>query len=87
MSTLNAQSTPKAVQSPALPVDSPGTWRHPRLNEITRRQNATSFSEKNIRQIAYNVLALLALWSARVLARMKINPQLYVCLHLHDITD
>ncbi|KAJ3458472.1 hypothetical protein MRS44_012581 [Fusarium solani] len=40
-------------------TDSPGTWRHPRLDEITRRRNATTFSEKNVRQIAYNVIALL----------------------------
>ncbi|KAG5977717.1 hypothetical protein E4U55_006557 [Claviceps digitariae] len=65
-------STP-IMAAPA--VDSPGTWRHPRLNEITRRQNATAFTEKNIRQIAYNVVALLALWSARLIAKLKINPQ------------
>ncbi|KAK8917954.1 hypothetical protein H634G_09635 [Metarhizium anisopliae BRIP 53293] len=67
------QSTPTKA-APA--VDSPGTWRHPRLNEITRRQSATNFSEKNIRQIAYNIVALLVLWSLRLLAKMKINPQI-----------
>ncbi|KAG6006230.1 hypothetical protein E4U21_007193 [Claviceps maximensis] len=65
-------STP--IKAPPA-VDSPGTWRHPRLNEITRRQNATAFTEKNIRQIAYNVAALLALWSVRLIAKLKINPQ------------
>ncbi|KAG6039325.1 hypothetical protein E4U41_002899 [Claviceps citrina] len=59
--------------SPA--ADSPGTWRHPRLNEITRRQNATAFTEKNVRQIAYNVVALVALWSVRLIAKLKVNPQ------------
>ncbi|KAI1072819.1 hypothetical protein LB507_003218 [Fusarium sp. FIESC RH6] len=56
-------------------TDSPGTWRHPRLNEITRRRNATTFSEKNVRQIAYNVIALLGFWSAQLLARLNIGSQ------------
>ncbi|KAK0383363.1 hypothetical protein NLU13_9276 [Sarocladium strictum] len=60
----------------AAPVaDSPGTWRHPRLNEITRRRNATTFTEKNVRQIAYNIAALLALWSLRVVSKLQFNPQ------------
>ncbi|GAB0135428.1 Unknown protein [Epichloe bromicola] len=67
------KSTPT---KPAPATDSPGTWRHPRLNEITRRQNATSFTEKNVRQIAYNVVTLLALWSVRLVAKLKINPQI-----------
>ncbi|KAK2606192.1 hypothetical protein QQS21_003362 [Conoideocrella luteorostrata] len=67
----------KSTPTAATPnTDSPGTWRHPRLNEITRRQNATSFTEKNVRQIAYNVVALLLLWSFRLIARLKINPQI-----------
>ncbi|KAH7166079.1 nuclear pore complex component-domain-containing protein [Dactylonectria macrodidyma] len=66
------KSTP--VQGPPV-TDSPGTWRHPRLNEITRRRNATTFSEKNVRQIAYNTVALLALWSAQVLAKLNIGSQ------------
>jgi nucleoporin POM34 len=56
-------------------TDSPGTWRHPRLDEITRRRNATTFSEKNVRQIAYNVIALLGFWSAQLLARLNIGSQ------------
>ncbi|KHN95779.1 Nuclear pore complex component [Metarhizium album ARSEF 1941] len=66
-------STPTKA-SPA--VDSPGTWRHPRLNEITQRQSATSFSEKNVRHIAYNIVALLAMWALRLLVRMKMNPHI-----------
>ncbi|KAG5926017.1 hypothetical protein E4U42_003728 [Claviceps africana] len=69
-------SAPVHTPTKAAPaVDSPGTWRHPRLNEITRRQNATAFTEKNVRQIAYNVFALLVLWSVRLVAKLKINPQ------------
>ncbi|KAJ0388046.1 hypothetical protein COL922a_001029 [Colletotrichum nupharicola] len=54
--TTPVRSTP---QKTAAIVDSPGTWRHPRLNEITRRRNATTFSEKNVRKIAYNIAFLL----------------------------
>lgn len=72
-------STPvKSTRADASPVpDSPGTWRHPRLDEITRRRNATAFSEKNVRRIAYNVIALLLMWSFQLLARLKVDPQLY----------
>ncbi|KND93541.1 Meiotically up-regulated protein [Tolypocladium ophioglossoides CBS 100239] len=72
------KSTPvKSTPVKASPAtDSPGTWRHPRLDEITRRRNATTFSEKNIRQIAYNAAALLALWSIQLIARLKVDPQI-----------
>ena len=62
----------KATPVKGAPVtDSPGTWRHPRLDEITRRRNTTTFSEKNVRQVAYNVAALLMLWSLSALARLS----------------
>ncbi|KAH8664107.1 nuclear pore complex component-domain-containing protein [Xylariales sp. PMI_506] len=54
----------------AAPVqDSPGTWKHPRLAEIHRRQNATTFSEKNVRKIAWNVTAILAVFASKAIAR------------------
>ncbi|KAH6892207.1 nuclear pore complex component-domain-containing protein [Thelonectria olida] len=67
------RSTP--IKSAPPVTDSPGTWRHPRLDEITRRRNATTFSEKNVRQIAYNVVALLGLWSAQLLAKLNVGSQ------------
>nr|XP_036582873.1 nuclear pore complex component [Colletotrichum truncatum]KAF6791769.1 nuclear pore complex component [Colletotrichum truncatum] len=66
------KSTP---QKPTAVVDSPGTWRHPRLNEITRRRNATTFSEKNVRSIALNIAFLVSLWLSQVLARSYIPAQ------------
>ncbi|OTB06082.1 hypothetical protein M426DRAFT_118036 [Hypoxylon sp. CI-4A] len=63
MSLSTAQTallTPKKATPSTPPVaDSPGTWRHPRLQEITRRQNATNFSEKNLKRIAVNVILLI----------------------------
>ena len=44
-------------QTPPPVRESPGNWKHPRLAEITRRQSKTSFNEKNIMQIVYNVVA------------------------------
>lgn len=41
--------------------ESPGNWKHPKLQEITRRQNKTTFSEKNVLQIAYNVAIMAGL--------------------------
>ncbi|KAF6845168.1 Nucleoporin POM34 [Colletotrichum musicola] len=71
-----AVSTPvKSTPQKAPVVDSPGTWRHPRLNEITRRRNATTFSEKNVRRIALNVAFLISLWLSQVLARSYIPAQ------------
>lgn len=69
----------KATPQKAPPVtDSPGTWRHPRLDEITRRRDATTFSEKNVRRIATNVVFVLGLWLAHALAKSYIHPQTYV---------
>ncbi|TEA12298.1 Nucleoporin POM34 [Colletotrichum sidae] len=70
--TTPVRSTP---QKSAPVVDSPGTWRHPRLNEITRRRNATTFSEKNVRRIALNIGFLLILWLSQILAWSYIPAQ------------
>ncbi|KAI1821571.1 nuclear pore complex component-domain-containing protein [Xylaria intraflava] len=51
-------STPK--KAPASPAtESPGTWQHPRLQEIHRRQEASTFTEKNIKRIVFNILLVL----------------------------
>ncbi|WYZ38843.1 hypothetical protein EsH8_III_000757 [Colletotrichum jinshuiense] len=69
-----AVSTPvRSTPQKSTPiVDSPGTWRHPRLNEITRRRNATTFSDKNVRRIAVNVVFLLSIWLSQILSRSYI---------------
>ncbi|KAK6219788.1 nuclear pore complex component [Colletotrichum tabaci] len=70
--TTPVRSTP---QKSTPIVDSPGTWRHPRLNEITRRRNATTFSEKNVRRIALNIGFLLSLWLSQILTKSYIPAQ------------
>jgi len=55
--------TPQRPITPAPVAESPGNWSHPRLREITRRRNATTFTDKNVRKIAYNIAALIGLWA------------------------
>jgi len=55
-------STPISKPSPAVDNQTPGTWRHPRLNEIVRRQNAATFSQRNVRGLVYNGAVLFVLW-------------------------
>ncbi|KAI2643201.1 NPCC-domain-containing protein [Xylaria nigripes] len=55
-----ALSTP--IKAPATPTtESPGTWRHPRLQEINRRQAASTFTEKNIKRLVINICLLIGL--------------------------
>ncbi|KAK3944970.1 nuclear pore complex component-domain-containing protein [Diplogelasinospora grovesii] len=59
----------QTAASEKTPVkESPGAWKHPRLAEITRRQSKTRFDENNVKQIAYNVAALIALAMLRSVA-------------------
>lgn len=68
----------KSTPPSAAPVtESPGTWRHPRLNEIARRRNASTFSERNVQKIVWSVLSILTLWLAQVLAKSYVSPQLF----------
>ncbi|KAK6834572.1 nuclear pore complex component [Apiospora arundinis] len=60
--------------SSAPPQDSPGTWRHPRLQEIAKRQNATTFGEKNVKKVVYNVVALVAMFALHGLVAKWISP-------------
>ncbi|KAK0719599.1 nuclear pore complex component-domain-containing protein [Lasiosphaeris hirsuta] len=60
----------KQTSITAAPVkESPGNWRHPRLAEITRRQSRTIFSEKNVKQVVYNIAALTLVISLRTLVQ------------------
>lgn len=67
VTAAQARMTPvKQITSPASPAtESPGNWKHPRLAEITRRQNRTVFSGKNVTTIVYNVAAMAGIWVAR----------------------
>ncbi|MCJ1287628.1 hypothetical protein MMC26_006980 [Xylographa opegraphella] len=45
---------------PATP--SPGTWRHPKFEEIARRQQAATFTDRNVTTLLWNIGALIATW-------------------------
>jgi nucleoporin POM34 len=67
-STKVLASTPKPGRSKPLPIpDSPGTWRHPRLDEIARRQTAATFTNKNVNTLIFNGTVLLGLWTGKVI--------------------
>ncbi|GAP93119.2 putative nuclear pore complex component [Rosellinia necatrix] len=76
-----AISTPtKAPLTPA--TESPGTWRHPRLPEIAKRQAASSFTEKNVKRIVINVvllgvLLILHSFVRKALPSKRSAPQLW----------
>lgn len=74
--TTPVKGTPVKAAAPI--TDSPGTWRHPRLNEITRRREASTFTEKNVRKIVYNVCWLVVLGVAHLLAKAYIDPKMCV---------
>ncbi len=64
-------ATPVAQLSSAPSTPQTGTWKHPRFDEITRRQSASTFSDRNLRGLVYNAGGLFALWLAEKFARLK----------------
>lgn len=62
MSIPARPSTPVAQSTPSTPQ--PGKWTHPRMDEIVRRQNASTFSERNLTKVVYNVVGIGATWTS-----------------------
>lgn len=53
--TTLSTPTRTPVKAPATPTtESPGTWRHPRIQEITRRRQESTFTDKNVYRISWN---------------------------------
>ncbi|KAK0117822.1 hypothetical protein ONS95_012147 [Cadophora gregata] len=63
MSTPNRPSTPVAQSTPSSSTPATGTWRHPKLDEIVRRQNASNFTAANVKKIAWNAGGLAIIFS------------------------
>jgi nucleoporin POM34 len=61
-----AKSAGTPVKKAAVVADSPGNWEHPRLAEIARRRGRSTFSERNVNAIVYNVAALAIAVAMRV---------------------
>lgn len=70
-------STPKRP-APAAAAESPGNWTHPRLKEIARRRNATTFNDKNVRRIVQNAGAIAAMFALRLAFRSFVGTDGYV---------
>lgn len=58
MSTPVRPSTPITQSAPSTPTT--GTWKHPKLDEIVRRQNAARFSADDVKKVLYNVAGIAA---------------------------
>ncbi|CAG7951907.1 unnamed protein product [Penicillium olsonii] len=62
---MSLPSTPKATPPMAPSSEgpqTPGRWRHPQLDEIVKRQNASTFDEKNVKKLVWNGSALVMTW-------------------------
>ncbi|KAI0398126.1 NPCC-domain-containing protein [Xylariaceae sp. FL0594] len=85
MAPASAQTTLATPTKPATKpeeTESPGTWQHPRLQEITRRRRASTFTEKNMRHIVINLSLLVVLFVVRsfvlkALPSKRSAPQLW----------
>jgi nucleoporin POM34 len=72
----SAPATPRSqiVGTPAS--NSPtGAWRHPRLSEITKRQQASTFNDRNVSIVLWNLLLLLITFVLVRIARTRLSPE------------
>ncbi|KAF2276465.1 uncharacterized protein EI97DRAFT_418390 [Westerdykella ornata] len=59
MNIARSPATPVTPAAQKVQQETPtGSWRHPKLDEIVRRQNATAFSESNVNRIVANAAVL-----------------------------
>ncbi|MCJ1247949.1 hypothetical protein MMC30_005164 [Trapelia coarctata] len=68
MALVNKSSSAPGTPAPQTPLaavpPSPGTWRHPKFDEIARRQQASTFNDRNITKILWNTGTLIATCSS-----------------------
>lgn len=94
MQVARSPATPVTPAAQKVQQETPtGSWRHPKLNEIVRRQNAAAFDESNVRSVVANAAVLFftyAVFNAKlplaVLRMLQYVWQSFPCL-LHDIND
>lgn len=71
---------PTTPQTPATPTTQSqqsytpsGSWRHPKFDEIARRQYATTFDERNVRAIVANAgLLFLSIYANSITSKVKL---------------
>jgi nucleoporin POM34 len=76
-STPRAPATPSAPSTPSAQADQPatpgGAWKHPKFDEIARRQYATTFDERNVRAIVANLgLLFLSMYGTTIASNVKL---------------
>jgi nucleoporin POM34 len=75
-SAQRTPATPGTPGTPSAPVDQAtpgGSWKHPKFDEIARRQYATTFDERNVRAIVANAgLLFLSVYGNDVVSQMKL---------------
>lgn len=88
---MAAPATPKAQTPQTTQLHTPnGTWKHPKFDEITRRQYATTFDETNVRILVANGALLAASFCAdAVTSKVKLLEyavyaflNTYLCTHM-----
>ncbi|KAL8708233.1 MAG: hypothetical protein Q9225_007635 [Loekoesia sp. 1 TL-2023] len=72
-SPATPQSTNARISQSATATPSPGRWRHPYFDEITRRQKASTFDESNVHRITYNIGFIITLLLLRSLCQSNPN--------------
>ncbi|KAL8929525.1 MAG: hypothetical protein Q9208_001194 [Pyrenodesmia sp. 3 TL-2023] len=68
------QSTNTSAPPSATATPSPGRWRHPNFDQITRRQKASTFDESNVHRIIWNAGLIGVLWFLH--SFLQSNPSL-----------
>jgi nucleoporin POM34 len=71
---MASPATPRtpSAQTPQLHTPN-GTWKHPKFDEITRRQYATTFDERNVRAIVANAgLLFISICANTVASKVKL---------------
>ncbi|KAH7396424.1 nuclear pore complex component-domain-containing protein [Pyrenochaeta sp. MPI-SDFR-AT-0127] len=67
------QTRAAAAAQPEQPYTPNGAWRHPKFDEIARRQYATTFDERNVRAIVANAsLLFLSVYANAITSKVKL---------------
>lgn len=67
------QTPGKSPAQPEQPYTPNGSWKHPKFEEIARRQYATTFDERNVRAIVLNAgILFLSVYGNAVTEKVKL---------------
>ncbi|KAL8703142.1 MAG: hypothetical protein Q9201_003674 [Fulgogasparrea decipioides] len=61
-SPTTPQATNPASSQTPVATSSPGRWRHPQFDEITRRQKASTFDSSSVQRIIFNTILIITLY-------------------------